>query len=225
MARRLRMCGCREWHPGGHGLHVHFAVGRFIRVGVIREAWPHGYTSIKLLGDLPVGSGAIEEARLGARYLARYVGRTVDEERADGLHRYEVAQGFQPGRVIIEGVSGDEVLKLASEWFKTVPVNLWRSESEKDWHGPPAVWPPGRGNKPGMAAATRLWVESSCAQQGLAVKITDPMVLAAVGALLERGQGDETALAGKPSVEARQTGVTRVGSKRLRPRRPGPITR
>lgn len=129
-----------QWHPGGHGLHVHFAVGRFIRVGLIRAAWPHGFTSIKLLGDLPVGSGAIEEARLGARYLARYVGRSVDEERADGLHRYEVAQGFQPGRVIVEGVSADEVLKLASEWFETAPANLWRSESEKDWHGSPAVW-------------------------------------------------------------------------------------
>ncbi len=65
--------------------------------------------------------------------------------------------------------------------------------------------PPGRGSKPDMAAAARLWVESSCAQQGLAVKIADPMVLAAVGALLERGQCDETALAGKPAVKrARQ---------------------
>jgi hypothetical protein len=64
--------------------------------------------------------------------------------------------------------------------------------------------PPGRGSKPDMAAAARLWVESSCAQQGLAVKIADPMVLDAVGALL-RGLGDETALAGKPSVKrARQ---------------------
>jgi len=26
-----------EWHPGGHGLHVHFAVGRFIKQSLIRE--------------------------------------------------------------------------------------------------------------------------------------------------------------------------------------------
>jgi hypothetical protein len=115
-------------------------VGRFIRVGLIREAWPHGFTSIKLLGDLPVGSGAIEEARLGARYLARYVGRSVDEERADGLHRYEVGQGFQPGRVIVEGRTEGEALSLASEWFGFAPASLWRSGSEKDWHGPPSVW-------------------------------------------------------------------------------------
>ena len=52
--------------------------------------------------------------------------------------------------------------------------------------------PPGRGSKPDLAAAARLWVEASCAQQGVAVKIADPTVLATVGALLERGQADET---------------------------------
>jgi hypothetical protein len=28
-----------EWHPGGHGLHVHFAVGRYVRERVIRQVW------------------------------------------------------------------------------------------------------------------------------------------------------------------------------------------
>ena len=31
-----------EWHPGGHGLHVHFAVGRFIKQSLIREEWGRG---------------------------------------------------------------------------------------------------------------------------------------------------------------------------------------
>ena len=26
-----------EWHPGGHGLHLHFAVGRFIGQPLIRD--------------------------------------------------------------------------------------------------------------------------------------------------------------------------------------------
>jgi len=51
--------------------------------------------------------------------------------------------------------------------------------------------PPGRANKPDMVAAARLWVEASCAQQGLAVKIADAMVLTIVCDLLECGQGDE----------------------------------
>ncbi len=27
-----------EWHPGGHGLHLHFAVGRYVGHSLIREA-------------------------------------------------------------------------------------------------------------------------------------------------------------------------------------------
>jgi hypothetical protein len=55
--------------------------------------------------------------------------------------------------------------------------------------------PPGRGSKPDLAAAARLWVDATCARQGLAVKIADPMVLATVGALLERGEAEETPVA------------------------------
>ena len=52
--------------------------------------------------------------------------------------------------------------------------------------------PPGRGSEPDLADAARSSVEATCARQGLAVKIVDATVLATVGALLERGQGDET---------------------------------
>jgi hypothetical protein len=51
-----------EWHPGGHGLHVHFTVGRYVRQRLIRDVWGRGIVHIKLIGDLPVGSGALEEA-------------------------------------------------------------------------------------------------------------------------------------------------------------------
>lgn len=80
--------------------------------------------------------------------------------------------------------------------------------------------PPGRGSNPDLAAAARLWVDATCARQGLAVKIADPTVLATVGALLERGEAEETPVAPRRHAggQARQTGVTRVGSKRLRPR-------
>lgn len=40
-----------EWHKTGHGLHVYFAVGRFIKRSLIVQAWPHGFVHIKLLGD------------------------------------------------------------------------------------------------------------------------------------------------------------------------------
>jgi hypothetical protein len=59
-----------QWHPGGHGLHAHFAVGRFVPRRLIERAWGHGFVHIKLLDGLPVGSGTLGEARLAARYLA-----------------------------------------------------------------------------------------------------------------------------------------------------------
>src|SRR6185437_16114390 len=97
-----------QWHPGGHGLHAHFAVGRFVPRKLIDRAWGHGFVHIKLLDGLPVGSGELAEARLAARYLAGYAGRDLgDERRPAGLHRYEVAQGFQPDKILRYGDSAE----------------------------------------------------------------------------------------------------------------------
>lgn len=60
-----------EWHKSDHGLHVHFAVGRFVPRHLIEGAWGRGFVHIKLLGDLPVGSGSLEEARKAAGYLSK----------------------------------------------------------------------------------------------------------------------------------------------------------
>jgi hypothetical protein len=63
--RPLPYAWAPEWHPGGHGLHVHFAVGRYVKQRLIADVWGRGIAHIKLIGDLPVGSGALEEARRG----------------------------------------------------------------------------------------------------------------------------------------------------------------
>jgi hypothetical protein len=130
-----------EWHPGGHGLHVHFAVGRYVRQSLIRGVWGRGHVHIKLIGDLPVGSGSLEEARVAARYLCKYVGKGLDDNRRRaGLHRYEVAQGFQPDRVVLRGRSEEDVLGQASEQMGGPPETVWRSSGVEGWHGPPACW-------------------------------------------------------------------------------------
>jgi hypothetical protein len=129
-----------EWHPGGHGLHVHFTVGRYVRQSLIREVWGRGIVHIKLIGDLPVGSGALEEARLAASYLAKYVTKNVADERVPRLHRYEVAQGFQPERVPLLGRSEEAVLVEASELMGGAPSRVWRSSDQEGWRGPPAYW-------------------------------------------------------------------------------------
>jgi hypothetical protein len=130
-----------QWHPGGHGLHAHFAVGRFVPRGLIERAWGHGFVHIKLLDGLPVGSGDLAEARLAARYLARYVGRDVESERRlAGLHRYEVGQGFQPAKVECYGSSADDVIERASGYMGSAPERVWLSSSVEGWRGPPACW-------------------------------------------------------------------------------------
>lgn len=130
-----------QWHPGGHGLHAHFAVGRFVPRKLIERAWGHGFVHIKLLDGLPVGSGALGEARLAARYLARYVGRDLeDERRLAGLHRYEVAQGFQPAKIECYGSSADDVIERASGYMGAEPERVWLSTETEGWRGPPACW-------------------------------------------------------------------------------------
>jgi len=117
-----------EWHPGGHGLHVHFIVGRYVRQSLIREAWGHGIVHIKLIGDLPVGSGTLAEARRASGYLCGYIGKGLDDERRRaGLHRYEVAQGFQPERIHVYGRTDRDALARASEYMGRRPETIWHS--------------------------------------------------------------------------------------------------
>jgi len=106
-----------ELHKDGVHFHLHFAVGRFVPAGLIRRTWGRGYVSIKLLGDLGVGAGALEEARRAAGYLSKYVGKAFADPsvRVPGMHRYDVAQGFKSAKVRVWGRSPDEVLTRASE--------------------------------------------------------------------------------------------------------------
>lgn len=131
-----------EWHKTDHGLHAHFAVGRFLKRSTIEAAWPHGYISIKMLGNLPVGSSPLSEARVAAGYLAKYVAKSFSDPtpRDLGAHRYDVAEGFQPERVRFTGTSRGEVLALASDHLKASPAVVWDSSESEDWQGPPTVW-------------------------------------------------------------------------------------
>ena len=132
-----------EWHKSGHGLHVHFALGQYVRQGVIRDTWGHGFVSIKLIGDLPVGSGVLAEARKAAAYLSKYVSKTFTEggrDRLPGRHRYDVAEGFQPRKVTLRGRSPEDVLAQASEVFGMQPATFWSSSDVEGWSGPPAIW-------------------------------------------------------------------------------------
>ena len=61
-----------------------------------------------------------------------------------------------------------------------------------------------------LTARAIAWVERTCADQGVPVKVSDPVTVEKVAELLNQG---------------RQTGRKRDSSKRLYPRRAGPTTR
>lgn len=129
-----------EWHPGGHGLHLHFAVGRFIPQGVIKEAWGRGIVDIRRRRDLAFGASAVDEARQNARYLAKYVSKSFDDRRPPGSHRFDVAQGFQPRKeTILVKRRGDAVAALERRMGGRAAV-IWDSEFDEDWDGPPSMW-------------------------------------------------------------------------------------
>ena len=134
-----------EWHHTDHGLHLHFAVGRYIPKTRLRAAWDgpgHGFVHIKLLGDLPVGTTSLGEARMAARYLSKYVTKTFTDPTARvlGLHRYDVAQGFQPQALRLHGRSPDDVIAQGSDVFGMTPAYRWSSADVEGWAGPPAIW-------------------------------------------------------------------------------------
>jgi hypothetical protein len=121
-------------------LHVHFTVGRYVRHGLIKEVWGRGRVHVRVIGDLPVGSGALEEARVAAGYLAKYVSKSIGDERVPRLHRYEVAQGYQPVKVALRGNSEATVIGEASARMGSEPVRIWRSAEQEGWRASPAYW-------------------------------------------------------------------------------------
>jgi hypothetical protein len=130
----------REPHPGGHGLHAHFAVGRYVPRRMIEDAWGRGFVHIKLISNLPVGSGTLGESRRVGFYVAKYLTKASDGDRSLGRHRYEVAQGFQPRKVVLRARTETELLARASEVMGAHPAYVWRSDNEKEWDAPPACW-------------------------------------------------------------------------------------
>lgn len=123
---------------------MHFAVGRFIPVRQIRQVWGRGIVDMRLLSDLPVGSGSLEESRRAAGYLAKYVSKTFTHlggsSRPAGMHRFDVGQGFKPRVMRLEGTGRDEVIAAAVGAMGGRPARTWFSDEEQDWKAPPALW-------------------------------------------------------------------------------------
>lgn len=127
-----------EWHKSGHGLHIHAGVGSFLPKPLIKRSWGAGFVDVRLLGSRE-GTTLVHEARRAAAYLSKYMGKDVGEGVERGLHRYEVAQGFQPTAVEFVAHRLDQTIQQASEYMGARPEMVWRPE-EDAWDGPPVVW-------------------------------------------------------------------------------------
>ena len=140
-----------------------------------------------------MGSGVLDEARQAGRYLAKYVSKGMAEGWEFGLHRYDVAQNFHPTVELIRGNDAADVVREASERIG-VPAGQAVEVSPRAQLVRPAcpLGLMGRGMSAGGVRASstrrrtpslrpetvRQWVAQSCAEQGIALKVQDPVVLA-----------------------------------------------
>ena len=120
------------------------------------------------------GSGRGEEARVAAKYIAKYMNKDFEEKRVMGLHRYDVAQGFQPKKVTVLGPQLIEAIEKAAELMGGFPARVSHV-------GPVAglVRTLSGGAVVGLLTGEALagWVLQSCVAQGVPVKVTDARVI------------------------------------------------
>ncbi len=118
LEKRSRTSGCRSGMPAGQRLHAHFAVGRWIAQSAIQSCLGprlRTYHAARRPTGRRRGRWA-RHAKLRATWPSTSA-RISAGSTAVGLHRYEVAQGFQPRAVPIRGASADEVIGWADTYM------------------------------------------------------------------------------------------------------------
>lgn len=127
-----------EWHPGGHGWHVHLVTDRFVPKHLLQEAWTWGFVDARLIR--PKGEGTSRQAaRKAGQYVAKYLGKGVGEHEAPaherGDQRYLRAEGMHVTELLAEG--SYEALLAASWSHVGGSVGwMWWSGAEPTWRGP-----------------------------------------------------------------------------------------
>lgn len=133
----LRWLAVLEWHPKGHGWHVHLVVNRFIPKALVSDLWGHGFVDARRItehGD----TTSINAARKAGQYVAKYLTKAADSSapaHVAGDHRYLRPLGMKWTEVESEGSFAD-LVKLAWDWWPTPPTWLWWSGSDDTWRGP-----------------------------------------------------------------------------------------
>ena len=131
-----------ELHKDGQRYHVHVVVDRFIPKRMVEEAWGHGFVDVREIRNQGKAGNKGEAMRRVAGYVAKYVGKSYDDQGAGGRHRYEVGQGCQPISLELTAPRTDVFRGLAALSFGGLaPSATWSSGSQEWWTGPPVeVW-------------------------------------------------------------------------------------
>jgi len=134
---RLVWLAVLEWHPGGHGWHVHMVVDRYVPKDTIRRLWGWGHVDarrITVKGD----STTLQATRKAASYVAKYVTKDQGEgapPHEPGDHRYLRPLGLTWTELRGEGEFSDLVRMVWGYW-RTAPAWCWWSGTDESWRGP-----------------------------------------------------------------------------------------
>lgn len=142
-----------EWHPGGHGLHLNLALGRWIDWRYIQRAWPHGNVKAPKLRQGGRSGRRKLDAGTVASYITGYLSRGASVEdgemgkpgavtgtpRPDGGHRYFVSQGHKPARYVDARQTLEDAEAFLSAYFGRPPSYVWRSWESEDEDDSPFV--------------------------------------------------------------------------------------
>ncbi len=129
-----------EWHPGGHGWHIHMVVDRWVPRALVERVWGHGFIDcrrISVRGD----SSSRQATSKAASYIAKYVSKDPAPgapPHVSGNHRYYRPLGLAVTELVAEG-SYEEMVALAWTYFPAGVGWLWHSSMADDWRAPPVL--------------------------------------------------------------------------------------
>ena len=127
-----------EQHDDG-SWHAHFAVRQdhYTDFFALRRLWGKG--RIRFDPRRRHRGESRDDMRRLANYLTKYLGKDFGDEVEFGRHRYEVAEGFQPGKVVRYFPSHAECVAWGSSIDRQLR-KVWSSDRELDWDFPWDVW-------------------------------------------------------------------------------------
>lgn len=129
-----------EWHPGGHGWHIHIVVNKFVAKWKVQDLWLHGFVDLRRI-SVKGDSSSRQAVSKAASYLAKYVTKDPPEgapAHAPGDHRYFRPLGLSVTELVAEG-SYEEMVALAWQYFPAGVGWMWHSKMSTDWRAPPVL--------------------------------------------------------------------------------------